>query len=84
MDLDGADYDGRTALRPAASEGQAHIVEHLIAKGVNLNPIEKFGGLNVGETAEALNVSHETVRRDWLLAKAWLYRGLSRETTSDA
>jgi RNA polymerase sigma factor (TIGR02999 family) len=33
-----------------------------------------FAGLDVRETAAALNVSPETVRRDWRLAKAWLRR----------
>ena len=36
-----------------------------------------FGGLSVAETAEALNVSPETVMRDWKLAKAWLRRQLT-------
>jgi len=36
-----------------------------------------FGGLSVEETAGALNVSTETVRRDWKLAQAWLHRELS-------
>jgi RNA polymerase sigma factor (TIGR02999 family) len=36
-----------------------------------------FGGLTVEETAEALKVSPETVRRDWRLAKVWLLRELS-------
>ncbi|HEX5412842.1 MAG TPA: sigma-70 family RNA polymerase sigma factor [Terriglobia bacterium] len=36
-----------------------------------------FGGLSVEETAEALKVSAETVRRDWKLAQAWLHRELS-------
>ena len=36
-----------------------------------------FGGLSLQETAEALNVSAATVRRDWSLARAWLYRELS-------
>lgn len=31
-----------------------------------------FGGLTVEETAAVLNVSDETVKRDWRLAKAWL------------
>ena len=35
-----------------------------------------FGGLNVEETAAVLNVSERTVKRDWLLARAWLYREL--------
>jgi RNA polymerase sigma factor (TIGR02999 family) len=36
-----------------------------------------FGGLNETEIAEALQVSPETVRRDWRLAKSWLLRFLS-------
>jgi RNA polymerase sigma factor (TIGR02999 family) len=36
-----------------------------------------FGGLSLEETAEALRVSVATVRRDWSLAQAWLYRELS-------
>jgi RNA polymerase sigma factor (TIGR02999 family) len=35
-----------------------------------------FGGLSLEETAEVLNVSIGTVRRDWSLAQAWLYREL--------
>jgi RNA polymerase sigma factor (TIGR02999 family) len=31
-----------------------------------------FGGLSVDETASALDVSKETVHRDWRLARAWL------------
>jgi len=38
-----------------------------------------FGGLTVDETAAALDVSVETVMRDWKLAKAWLLRELSCE-----
>lgn len=36
-----------------------------------------FGGLNVKETAEVLQVSPETVMRDWKMAKAWLLCELS-------
>ena len=35
-----------------------------------------FGGLTVEETAEALHVSSDTVKRDWRLAKLWLLRDL--------
>ena len=38
-----------------------------------------FGGLSVEEVAEVLQVSPETVHRDWRLAKAWLKRRLSEE-----
>jgi RNA polymerase sigma-70 factor, ECF subfamily len=38
-----------------------------------------FGGLTVEETAEALHVSPDTVKRDWRLAKLWLLRELECE-----
>jgi len=37
-----------------------------------------FGGLSVEETAEVLNVSRETVKRDWKFAKMWLLRHLRK------
>jgi RNA polymerase sigma factor (sigma-70 family) len=39
--------------------------------------IRFFGGLSVGETAAVLNVSEDTVLRDWRLARAWLLAELS-------
>jgi RNA polymerase sigma factor (TIGR02999 family) len=36
-----------------------------------------FGGLTIGETAAAINVSPATVKREWAVAKAWLYRALT-------
>jgi RNA polymerase sigma-70 factor, ECF subfamily len=38
-----------------------------------------FGGLTVEETAEALGISPITVKRDWSLARAWLYGDLERQ-----
>jgi len=37
-----------------------------------------FGGLDVPETARALEVSESTVKRGWAMAKAWLHRELTR------
>lgn len=36
-----------------------------------------FGGMTVEETAEALDISAATVKRDWQLARAWLNRELA-------
>ena len=38
-----------------------------------------FGGLSVEESAEVLQVSPDTVKRDWRLAKLWLLRELEGE-----
>jgi RNA polymerase sigma-70 factor, ECF subfamily len=52
----------------AMNQRQSQIVE-----------LRYFGGLSEAEIAEVLKVSERTVRRDWNLARAWLYRELSRE-----
>jgi RNA polymerase sigma factor (TIGR02999 family) len=57
----------------ALDQRQAKIVE-----------LRYFGGLTEEETAEVLKVSVRTVRRDWTLARAWLYRELSSEGHDDA
>jgi RNA polymerase sigma factor (TIGR02999 family) len=40
-----------------------------------------FGGLNVDETAEALGVAPITVKRDWALARAWLFREIGGQSS---
>ena len=46
-------------------ERKSHVVE-----------MRFFGGLTVEETAEALHVSADTVKRDWKFARAWLLQEL--------
>lgn len=38
-----------------------------------------FGGLTEDEIAETLNISTRTVRRDWNVARAWLFRELKSQ-----
>jgi RNA polymerase sigma factor (sigma-70 family) len=42
--------------------------------------LRHFGGLSVEETAEALNLSPITVKRDWAAARAWLRSQMRPET----
>lgn len=37
-----------------------------------------FGGLSIEEIAEVLQVSPRTVKRDWNMARAWLYEEISK------
>ena len=37
-----------------------------------------FGGLTIEETAEVLDLSTATIKREWTAARAWLYRELSK------
>jgi RNA polymerase sigma factor (TIGR02999 family) len=43
-----------------------------------------FGGLSVEEAAAVLEVSPDTIMRDWQLAKVWLYRELAGDGRDDA
>jgi len=44
------------------------------ARSVRVVECRFFGGLSIEDTAEALNISPATVKREWKLATAWLYQ----------
>ena len=46
-------------------------------KQARLVELRYFGGLSLEETATVLEISPTTVKREWRVAKAWLYRRLS-------
>jgi RNA polymerase sigma-70 factor (ECF subfamily) len=39
-----------------------------------------FGGLSIKETAQALDLSPATIKRDWEMARIWLYHSLKAKT----
>jgi len=39
-----------------------------------LAELRYFGGFSIEEAADALGISPATAKRDWTLARAWLYR----------
>ncbi|MCI0627172.1 MAG: sigma-70 family RNA polymerase sigma factor [Acidobacteria bacterium] len=41
-----------------------------------------FGGLTIEETAEVLQISPATVKREWTMAKAWLHCELTKEAVT--
>lgn len=53
------------------------VLEQLDPRQSRVVELRFFGGLTVDETAAVLEVSSGTVRRDWRLARAWLFRELS-------
>ena len=60
-DIELLDLDRALQALAAVDERKARVVE-----------MRYFGGMTVEETADALAVSTETVKRDWRLAKLWL------------
>ena len=54
-------------------------LERLDPRKSRVVELRYFGGLTLEETAEVLEVSLMTVRRDWRAAKAWLFRRMKDE-----
>ena len=65
------------------SETDLVALDEALTRLADLNPrhsriveLRYFGGLTEEQVAETLSVSARTVRRDWSVARAWLYREL--------
>ena len=69
---------------PAADADELLAVDAALERLRGLDPrqaqlveLRYFAGLTIEQTAEALQISPATVKRDWLSAKAWLQRELT-------
>ena len=67
LDIDIVALDDALKSLAELDEQQSRVVE-----------LKFFGGLSTEETAEVLRISPSTVKRDWVTARAWLYRELER------
>lgn len=52
-------------------------LEEFDPKQAKIIELRYFGGLTIEETAEVLKISPATVKREWTLARAWLYEKVS-------
>ena len=81
----------KLSLDEAATISGETANESLIALDMALRDLEKldanqskvvelryFGGLTIAETAEVMKTSPATVKREWTMARAWLYKTISR------
>ena len=75
------------AVEPPAPEDSLDLLamDHALKRLEQLDPQQSrvvelrfFGGLSVVETAEALDISPATVKREWATARAWLLREMGR------
>ena len=73
--------DERAAEVVALDDALAELAQ-LSLRQSQVVELRYFGGLSVIEVAAVLQVSTDTITRDWNQAKAWLYRALSRGTQS--
>lgn len=67
LDWDLVELDEALQALSAADARKGRVVE-----------LRFFGGLSAEETAEVLEVSPQTVQRDWRLSKVWLLQRMSR------
>lgn len=58
-------------------------LEELSARQAGVVECLFFAGYGVAETAEALDISPATVKRDWAAARAWLYREMRTDQNDD-
>jgi RNA polymerase sigma-70 factor (ECF subfamily) len=77
---EGAVMGGDQASDLVALDDAMNALSRLDPRKVQIIEMRFFGGLSVEETAEVLKVSPATVRRDWSIAKFWLYRELGGGT----
>ena len=61
-----------------ALDDALHALARVDPRKVQVVEMRFFGGLSVEETAEALQISPQTVMRDWKVARAWLTQELQR------
>jgi RNA polymerase sigma factor (TIGR02999 family) len=63
----------------ALHEALARLAEHS-PRSVQVVECRYFAGYSEQETARVMGISERTVRREWTLAKAWLYRELTQKS----
>ena len=79
VDLDELpDLSGDRANELIALEDALNALAAIDARKARVIELRFFGGLSVEETAAVLEISPETVMRDWKFARAWLQAELSR------
>jgi len=76
VSLDEADVMAQADEFVALDES-LRVLESVDPQKARIVELRYFGGFSVEETAEVLDISPRTVRREWQRAKAWLYRMIS-------
>ena len=54
-----------------------HELEKIDPQQSRIIELRYFGGLTIEETATAMDISPATVKREWAMARAWLYKALT-------
>lgn len=68
---------GPTAVDVLALDEALNHLDSIDPRQCRIVELRFFAGLNIDETAAALDISAATVEREWAMAKAWLFQRLS-------
>ena len=72
------DVSGERDVNLVALDDALNLLAEIDPQKMKIVELRFFGGLSVEETAEVLGVSAPTVKRQWRMAKAWLYGQVKR------
>ncbi|MCX6873647.1 MAG: ECF-type sigma factor [Verrucomicrobia bacterium] len=71
---------------PSVKDDEILAINEILDRFAQIEPrkaevvkLRYFVGMTIEETAEALGISTPTAKRDWIFARAWLYRELQRD-----
>ena len=80
ISLDGIDVGQAPAADPPdilMLDAALQELEALDARQARIVELRFFAGLTIEETADAMQVSTGTIKREWAVARAWLYRRIA-------
>jgi RNA polymerase sigma factor (TIGR02999 family) len=75
--LDDAVVADRRMVDVMALDGALEALATIDPQQSRIVELRYFGGLTIDETAEVLQISAATVKRDWNVARAWLHREIT-------
>ena len=68
----------RTNVDVVALDAALQALSEIDGRQARVVELRFFGGLSLPEIAEVLGIAPATVQRDWITARAWLHREMSR------
>lgn len=74
---EGAEFSQEKAAEVVSLDDALNTLAEVDPQQSRIVELRFFAGLTVEETAEVLGISPATVKRDWAMAKAWLYHQIS-------
>jgi RNA polymerase sigma factor (TIGR02999 family) len=79
---EGVDVAGDRELDLVQLDDALNALAELDERQARIVELRFFTGLSIEDTAAAMGISPATVKREWVSARAWLYRELARGATS--